>query len=137
MANAVSTFGPARYPRERRGPGWPPPQSFRAECSAPCVRDGSALRARHSGLDPLFRSLVGGRVHALRRIADDVDHFGRLLLLVVAIGAVGGVMDALVAPTERHLHAAGGAVVLDALEGLGDFVGRRLAAALGRLRLLP
>ena len=81
--------------------------------------------------------LSGRRVHALGRIAHDVDDFGLVLLLVEAVGAVGGVLDALVAVAERHLHRAARAVVLDALEGRRDLVGGRLAAALVLLRLLP
>src|SRR3569833_4477542 len=89
-----------------------------------------ALRALHAFADPLLGVDAYGRVHALGRIAHDVIDLRLLGLLVEAIGAVGGLGDALVAVAERPLHVAGGAVILDALERGGDLVGGRLVAVL-------
>src|SRR6476661_941477 len=102
MAKAVSTKAPGSlclrcWAMQRRRLPEPPPHHVRAEISA--------LRARHSGLDPLLGGLVRRRVHALGRVTHDVDDFRHLLLLVVAIGAVGGVLNALMTAAEHHLHA--------------------------------
>src|ERR1039458_5301659 len=91
------------------------------------------LCALHSLADPLIRIHARGRIHALGREADDVDDLGLFLLLVEAIGAVSRLGDALMAVTDRHLHMAGRAFELDALEAGCDFIRRRLGAGLGGL----
>src|SRR5687767_8131311 len=119
----------------------PSPDALRASTS-PRSRGAvtlpkSALGSRHAGLDPFLGGLVRWRIHAFRRIADDIHDLRLVLLLVEAIGAVGGVLDTLVAVAERHAHPAARAIVLDALEGLHHLIRGRFGAALCSLGLFP
>src|SRR5262249_42683316 len=67
----------------------------------------------HPVLDPVLRGLVGRRIHAFGGIADDVDDLRRVLLLVELVGAVGRLLDALMAVAERELDLAVRRLVLE------------------------
>src|SRR6185437_8687763 len=74
-----------------------------ATFTLPCPRS-IAFRALHALGDPLLGLDARRRIHAFGRIAHDVGDLRLLRLLVVVIGAVGGLADALMAVAERQLY---------------------------------
>src|SRR5215467_7650398 len=119
MASAVSTMKPA-------------------DQTVGKTRDGSvALGALHSALQPGLRVDICGRVHALGRIAYDVNDLRPPLRFVEAVGAIGDVRDALVALADRQADRGAWSLEFQTFEGGDHLVGRWPCAALLGLRLFP
>src|SRR4051812_26342002 len=78
----------------------------------------AVLRALHAVLDPVGTLHAVGRVHAFRRVVDDVGDRRRAGRLVELIGAVRGLLDALVALAERHVDLDAERLVFEVLERL-------------------
>src|SRR5215467_11143438 len=105
MASAVSTMKPA-------------------DQSLGKTRDGSvALGALHSALQPGLRVDIRGRVHALGRIAYDVNDLRPPLRFVEAVGAIGDVRDALVALADRQADGGARSLEFEAFEGGNHLLG--------------